>query len=207
MGPGAVNSGSQYWCVVISCSSGQPVGRVVGSVTGSESGAAAGMVGSVGGGVEGCCCMVSSGGERLGGEAGSDDAERGRRTAQQHRSAGEKRGQDRVAQVGPGCDDLLQPAESVERIERHLAAQRVPVWMPARMAAAAPDVEPSWRVTSDSLAAWLSGTIANLDVRLSDTITKLDVRLSGAIASLEVRMDRRFEGVDRRFESMEARLQ
>ena len=57
------------------------------------------------------------------------------------------------------CDDLLQPADSVERIERHLAAQRVPVWMPARMIAAAPDVEPSWRVTSDSLAAWLSGTI------------------------------------------------
>ena len=57
------------------------------------------------------------------------------------------------------CDDLLQPADSVERIERQLAAQRVPVWMPARMAAAAPDVEPSWRVTSDSLAAWLSGMI------------------------------------------------
>ena len=56
-------------------------------------------------------------------------------------------------------DDLLQPADSVECIERHLAAQRVPVWMPARMAAAAPDVEPSWKVTSDSLAAWLSGTI------------------------------------------------
>jgi 5-(aminomethyl)-3-furanmethanol phosphate kinase len=57
------------------------------------------------------------------------------------------------------CHDLLQPADSIERIERHLAAQRVPVWMPVRMAAAAPDVEPSWRVTSDSLAAWLSGTI------------------------------------------------
>jgi dihydroneopterin aldolase len=56
-------------------------------------------------------------------------------------------------------NDLLQPADSVERIEQHLAAQRVPVWMPARMAAAAADVEPSWRVTSDSLAAWLSGTI------------------------------------------------
>jgi aspartokinase-like uncharacterized kinase len=57
------------------------------------------------------------------------------------------------------CDDLLQPADSVERIERHLATQRVPVWMPARMAETAADIEPSWRVTSDSLAAWLSGTI------------------------------------------------
>jgi dihydroneopterin aldolase len=56
-------------------------------------------------------------------------------------------------------NDVLQPADSVEGIERHLAAQRVPVWMPARMAVAAPDVEPSWRVTSDSLAAWLSGMI------------------------------------------------
>jgi dihydroneopterin aldolase len=58
-----------------------------------------------------------------------------------------------------GYDDLLQPADSVERIEKHLAAQLVPIWMPARMVAAAADVEPSWRVTSDSLAAWLSGTI------------------------------------------------
>jgi len=56
-------------------------------------------------------------------------------------------------------DDLLQPADSVESMEKHLAARRVPVWMPARMVAAAADVEPSWRVTSDSLAAWLSGTI------------------------------------------------
>jgi dihydroneopterin aldolase len=57
------------------------------------------------------------------------------------------------------CDQLLQPADSIERIERHLAAQLIPVWMPSRMVAAAPDVEPSWRVTSDSLAAWLSGRI------------------------------------------------
>jgi dihydroneopterin aldolase len=58
-----------------------------------------------------------------------------------------------------GRNDLLQSADSVERIKRQLAARRVPVWMPARMASAAPGVEMSWRVTSDSLAAWLSGTI------------------------------------------------
>jgi dihydroneopterin aldolase len=56
-------------------------------------------------------------------------------------------------------DQRLQPADSVERMERHLAAQLIPVWMPSQMVAAAPDVEPSWRVTSDSLAAWLSGRI------------------------------------------------
>jgi 5-(aminomethyl)-3-furanmethanol phosphate kinase len=76
-----------------------------------------------------------------------------------------------------GYNDLLQPADSVERIERHLAERRVPVWMPARMAAAAPDVEPSWRVTSDSLAAWLSGTIGASRLVL--------VKHIGALSALE----------------------
>jgi 5-(aminomethyl)-3-furanmethanol phosphate kinase len=57
-------------------------------------------------------------------------------------------------------NDLLLPADSLEQIRRYLAARRVPVWMPARMAADAADIEQSWTVTSDSLAAWLSGIIA-----------------------------------------------
>jgi 5-(aminomethyl)-3-furanmethanol phosphate kinase len=56
-------------------------------------------------------------------------------------------------------NELLLAADSLEAIERHLAAKRVPVWMPARMVSKATDVPPSWTVTSDSLAAWLAGML------------------------------------------------
>jgi 5-(aminomethyl)-3-furanmethanol phosphate kinase len=56
-------------------------------------------------------------------------------------------------------NDLLSPADSVEAIERRLSAKQVPVWMPARMVSEAADIAPSWKVTSDSLAAWLCSVI------------------------------------------------
>lgn len=56
-------------------------------------------------------------------------------------------------------DALLTLADSPDAIRHCLAGRRVPVWMPARMVFDAPDVAPSWDVTSDSLAAWLSGHI------------------------------------------------
>jgi len=56
-------------------------------------------------------------------------------------------------------NDALSPADSADAIDRVLAAERVPVWMPARMVSAAWDVAPSWDTTSDSLAAWLAGRI------------------------------------------------
>lgn len=54
---------------------------------------------------------------------------------------------------------LLSLADRPAAIQDCLAARRVPVWMPARMVFAAPDVAASWDITSDSLAAWLSGRI------------------------------------------------
>jgi 5-(aminomethyl)-3-furanmethanol phosphate kinase len=54
---------------------------------------------------------------------------------------------------------LLAAADSADVIQRELAAGKIPVWMPARMALAADDVAQSWDVTSDSLAAWLAGRI------------------------------------------------
>jgi 5-(aminomethyl)-3-furanmethanol phosphate kinase len=54
---------------------------------------------------------------------------------------------------------LLAAADSADVIHRELAAGKIPVWMPARMALAADDVARSWDVTSDSLAAWLAGRI------------------------------------------------
>jgi 5-(aminomethyl)-3-furanmethanol phosphate kinase len=56
-------------------------------------------------------------------------------------------------------DRRLSPADSTEAIRRDLNAGRVPVWMPARMTRLANDIAPSWDLTSDSLAAWLAGTI------------------------------------------------
>ena len=50
-------------------------------------------------------------------------------------------------------------ADSREAIERALEAERVPVWLPTRMALAANEIPHSWDVTSDSLAAWLAGRV------------------------------------------------
>jgi aspartokinase-like uncharacterized kinase len=52
----------------------------------------------------------------------------------------------------------LVPADSLVAIQQALAAEKVPVWMPARMALAA-DIPASWDITSDSLAAWLAGQL------------------------------------------------
>jgi 5-(aminomethyl)-3-furanmethanol phosphate kinase len=54
---------------------------------------------------------------------------------------------------------VFLPAESAGAIRRHLAAGRIPVWMPSAMALSADDLAQSWDVTSDSLAAWLAGRI------------------------------------------------
>jgi len=58
-----------------------------------------------------------------------------------------------------GLNDMLSPADSAAAIKGGLAAGRVPVWMPAGMVLAARNIPGSWDVTSDSLAAWLAGTI------------------------------------------------
>lgn len=53
----------------------------------------------------------------------------------------------------------LLPVDSEAAIRAALAAGRMPVWSPLPMALdpePAPELEPSWRLTSDSLAAWLA---------------------------------------------------
>jgi 5-(aminomethyl)-3-furanmethanol phosphate kinase len=54
---------------------------------------------------------------------------------------------------------LLALADTADAIRHCLARQHVAVWSPARMVFGARDIAPSWDVTSDSLAAWLSGSI------------------------------------------------
>ena len=55
--------------------------------------------------------------------------------------------------------DRLTPADTATAIHERLAANLVPVWMPARMVLADDGISPSWDITSDSLAAWLAGRI------------------------------------------------
>ena len=52
----------------------------------------------------------------------------------------------------------LQPARSIGEFEAILAEDGVPVWLPSQMTRNA-DISPSWDITSDSLAAWLSRQI------------------------------------------------
>jgi dihydroneopterin aldolase len=56
-------------------------------------------------------------------------------------------------------DGRLTVADSMAGLRRALADDRVPVWLPARMAMKAADIPASWQVTSDSLAAWLAGKL------------------------------------------------
>lgn len=53
----------------------------------------------------------------------------------------------------------LVAAAMVEEIEHALAERRTAVWMPSTMALAAPEIQHSWDITSDSLAAWLAGRL------------------------------------------------
>jgi 5-(aminomethyl)-3-furanmethanol phosphate kinase len=53
----------------------------------------------------------------------------------------------------------LVPAASLRALRAELRAGRTPVWMAAKLALAASELEQSWDLTSDSLAAWLAGRI------------------------------------------------
>jgi 5-(aminomethyl)-3-furanmethanol phosphate kinase len=54
----------------------------------------------------------------------------------------------------------LVPTATLRDLRAVLRAGRTPVWMATKLALAAPELEQSWDLTSDSLAAWLAGRIA-----------------------------------------------
>jgi aspartokinase-like uncharacterized kinase len=56
-------------------------------------------------------------------------------------------------------DNQLIPARTLADIERARHSGRSSVWLPSTLALAAAELEQSWNVTSDSLAAWLAGTL------------------------------------------------
>jgi dihydroneopterin aldolase len=77
-------------------------------------------------------------------------------------------------------------ADSPAAIQHAREAEKVPIWMPSRMALAA-DIPSSWDVTSDSLAAWLAGHLGARrlllvkHVSLSGTAVSLPELISGGI--------------------------
>ncbi len=58
-----------------------------------------------------------------------------------------------------GLHPALRPAASRASIARLRRRGLVPVWLPSAMALGRPEIAESWDVTSDSLAAWLAGTL------------------------------------------------
>jgi len=58
-----------------------------------------------------------------------------------------------------GLHPALRPAASRASIARLCRQGLVPVWLPSAMALGRPEIAESWDVTSDSLAAWLAGTL------------------------------------------------
>ncbi|HLP69745.1 MAG TPA: dihydroneopterin aldolase [Rhizobium sp.] len=55
--------------------------------------------------------------------------------------------------------ERLRPSVTIHDMEQAWNAGLVPVWLPSTMTRGAPDILRSWRVTSDSLAAWLAGRL------------------------------------------------
>lgn len=58
-----------------------------------------------------------------------------------------------------GLQPGLAAATTIQQIREVLERGGTPVWMPTSMVMAASGIEHSWGVTSDSLAAWLSGQL------------------------------------------------
>lgn len=56
-------------------------------------------------------------------------------------------------------EPTLALGATVAELERALDTSRPAVWLPQAMVLGNPGIEESWEVTSDSLAAWLAGTL------------------------------------------------
>jgi 5-(aminomethyl)-3-furanmethanol phosphate kinase len=58
-----------------------------------------------------------------------------------------------------GLETRLRPAATCSDIKHILDQQQIPVWFPAAELLNLPQIPATWDVTSDSLAAWLSGRL------------------------------------------------
>lgn len=63
---------------------------------------------------------------------------------------------DQYGEMIAALDDRLSPVAEPAAMEGIVRRGRVPVWLPSVALAGVEEIEQSWRVTSDSLAAWLA---------------------------------------------------
>jgi aspartokinase-like uncharacterized kinase len=64
---------------------------------------------------------------------------------------------DQYGRLLAGLEPRLALADTPEALSGALGEGRVPVWLPYRMLSGDEVIECSWRMTADSLAAWLAG--------------------------------------------------
>jgi dihydroneopterin aldolase len=76
----------------------------------------------------------------------------------------------------------LAPVASREEILAALDAAAVPIWLPSRTALEQSDIEASWDVTSDSLAAWLARDVRASLLLLVKAVTVPEPRAAVALA-------------------------
>lgn len=66
---------------------------------------------------------------------------------------------EQFGRVLASLDPNFRVADTATAIRGALRAGNVPIWLPVKMVLKCPEIPKSWEVTSDSLAAWLSGRI------------------------------------------------
>jgi aspartokinase-like uncharacterized kinase len=66
---------------------------------------------------------------------------------------------EQYGKVLAGMRTNLVPAAGIAEIHEVLRNRQIAVWMPHEMVVADPSIPESWDVTSDSLAAWLTGRL------------------------------------------------
>lgn len=66
---------------------------------------------------------------------------------------------DQMALMLAALHPRLVVAADVASLDSAMRKGLIPVWQPSRMLQQQPDIAASWRVTSDSLAAWLAGQL------------------------------------------------
>lgn len=91
---------------------------------------------------------------------------------------------ERFGAVLAGYSDRFTLASSLHEINAAMRRGLIPVWRPAAMALAAPDIPASWDMTSDSLAAWLARACGASDLLL---VKSCDVEPPISISALSAR--------------------
>jgi 5-(aminomethyl)-3-furanmethanol phosphate kinase len=77
----------------------------------------------------------------------------------------------------------LSAARNVDAVRGALARQQIPVWLPFDLLETRADVEESWRMSSDSLAAWLAQQI---DARHLVLVKNIAIERGAQMAALAV---------------------